>query len=50
MREFNFYLEAWKFCYLNKIPVNQIRKKAWSCWTVEFGNKKVVDLPVVQAA
>lgn len=44
MREFPYYLEAWKFCYLNNIPLDRIKKKEWSIWVVEFGNKKVVDI------
>lgn len=50
MREFNFYLEAWKFCYMNSIPVSKIQKKGWSTWVVEFGSMKVVDIPMTQAA
>ena len=50
MREFNFYLEAWKFCYLNNIPLNKIQKKSWSSWIVESGSMKVVDIPISQAA
>jgi len=43
MREFSFYLDAWKFCYLNKIPLDRIQKRSWGVWIVEYGNKKVVD-------
>jgi hypothetical protein len=50
MREFNFYLDAWKFCYLNNISYSCIRRKDWASWTVEFGNMKVVDLPSVSQA
>lgn len=50
MREFNFYLDAWKFCYLNDIPYNLIKRRDWASWIVEFGNMKVIDLPTTQVA
>lgn len=50
MREFGFYLDAWKFCYLNSIPITCIRKKEWSIWVVEFGKRKVVDIPLQSVA
>jgi hypothetical protein len=49
MREFNFYLDAWKFCYLNNIPSENIKRKTWESWTVTFGNMKVVDLEPMAA-
>ena len=36
MREFQFYLDAWKFCVDNKIPMNKILKKDFKTWIVEF--------------
>lgn len=50
MREFGFFLDAWKFCYLNNIPITCIRKKEWSVWVVEFGKRKVVDIPLQSVA
>jgi len=34
MREFCFFLEAWKFCIENKIPTTTIQRKSWKVWTV----------------
>jgi|LakMenE18May11ns_1017448.scaffolds.fasta_scaffold9924463_9 hypothetical protein len=49
MREFSFYLEAWKFCHFNNIPVNRIKRKEWDIWMVDVGSIKVKNLPAVAA-
>lgn len=35
MREFPFYLEAWKFCIDNKIALTKISKKDFRTWVVQ---------------
>lgn len=35
MREFPFYLEAWKFCVDNKIALTKIYKKDFRTWVVQ---------------
>lgn len=34
MREFQFYLDAWKFCVDNKIVLSKIVKKDFKTWIV----------------
>lgn len=34
MREFSFYLEAWKFCVDNNIALTKIIKKNFRTWVV----------------
>jgi hypothetical protein len=36
MREFQFYLDAWKFCVENELPLKNILKKDFKTWIVEF--------------
>jgi len=36
MREFSYFLEAWKFCIQNKIPTTTIQRKSWKSWTVNI--------------
>jgi hypothetical protein len=36
IREFFFYLDAWKFCRDNDLPVSQIIRKNWKVWEVDF--------------
>jgi len=36
MREFEFYLDAWLFCYKNQVPTNRISRKSWKTWGVEL--------------
>jgi hypothetical protein len=40
IREFNFFLEAWVFCYNHNINWQKaIRKKDWNTWTVDYEPK-----------
>lgn len=34
MREFTFYLDAWKFCVDNMIEADRIHRKDWKTWAV----------------
>lgn len=36
MREFFFYLDAWKFCFDNDLSMDSIQRKDWKTWTVSF--------------
>ncbi len=36
MREFQFYLDAWKFCVDNRIKLENIIKKDFKTWIVKF--------------
>jgi hypothetical protein len=36
MREFFFYLDAWKFCLDNDLSLNFIQRKDWKTWIVYF--------------
>lgn len=40
--EFEFYLDAWKYCYKSNIPLSRISRKTWKIWFVDelgiFGN------------
>jgi hypothetical protein len=35
-REFFFYLDAWKFCNDNSIPIENIKRKDWKVWEVSY--------------
>lgn len=41
MREFFFYLDAWKFCFDNDLPLNLIQRKDWKTWSVNFDGELV---------
>lgn len=41
MREFFFYLDAWKFCLDNDLPLNAIQRKDWKTWIVAFEDELV---------
>lgn len=34
MKEFHFYLDAWKFCIENMIEFDRIQRKDWKTWAV----------------
>jgi hypothetical protein len=36
MKEFEFYLDAYKFCLKYEIPKEFIMRKNWKTWTVEI--------------
>lgn len=36
MREFQFYLDAWKFCVENKISLEKIIKRDFKTWIVNL--------------
>ena len=36
MREFEFYLNAWVFCFRNQVPIDRITRKSWKTWEVEL--------------
>ena len=36
MKEFEFFLEAWRFCEMNNIPKENIIRKNWKIWIVEI--------------
>jgi hypothetical protein len=38
MAEFFFYLDAWKFCVDNSLPIECISRKDWKVWQVEYNN------------
>lgn len=34
MRDFEFYLEAYQYCRMNKIPKENIIRKNWKLWSI----------------
>jgi hypothetical protein len=38
MAEFFFYLDAWKFCFDNSLPIENITRKDWKVWQVKYDN------------
>jgi hypothetical protein len=38
MAEFSFYLDAWKFCVDNSLPLKCITRRDWKVWQVEYDN------------
>jgi hypothetical protein len=37
IREFNFFLDAWLFCYGQKVDWKKaIQRRDWDTWTVSF--------------
>jgi len=32
--QFMFYLDAWLYCYKNKIAITQIKRRDWEIWEV----------------
>lgn len=32
--EFFFFLDAWNYCRIEKIPMEKIKRKNWKTWTV----------------
>ena len=35
MKAFDFYLDAWKYCYHNDIELDRIERRDWSKWVVD---------------
>lgn len=36
MVEFDFYLEAWKYCIANFVEPDRIQRRDWKTWTVNL--------------
>lgn len=34
--EFAFYLDAWVYCFKNKIELKKIQRKSWEVWEVQI--------------
>lgn len=34
MKEFGFFLEAWRFCLTANIPTSNISRRDWKTWIV----------------
>ena len=34
MREFHFYLDAWKYCFTNLVEYDRIQRRDWKTWIV----------------
>lgn len=41
-REFFFYLDAWKFCIENSLPVDNIGRKDWKTWQVSYSDDYLI--------
>jgi hypothetical protein len=38
MAEFFFYLDAWKFCVDNSLSLENIKRRDWKIWQVNYDN------------
>lgn len=41
MIEFDFFLEAWTYCYHNGIPPSAIRRANWKTWFIEIEQEEL---------
>ena len=42
MIEFDFFLEAWTYCYHHNLPASSIRRAGWKTWCVEIEDREEV--------
>jgi hypothetical protein len=35
LKEFSFYLEAWKYCMMRNYDLDRIKRLDWKTWIVE---------------
>lgn len=36
VKEFFYYLDAWCYCFQNKISVDLIKRRGWKTWVLEL--------------
>ena len=41
-KEFFFYLDAWKFCIQNGLPVDNSGRKDWKIWQVSYSDDYLI--------
>ena len=41
-REFFFYLDAWKFCTQNNLPIANIFRKDWKTWVINYSDDYLI--------
>jgi hypothetical protein len=42
IKEFFFYLDAWKFCIENSLPIESIGRKDWKTWKVNYSDDSLI--------